>query len=380
LSDPPRTTKRPDNQLGAETLPRYPTRQATPVVNVNTMRILVLGGTQFVGRAFVEASLARGHQVTLFNRGRTAPLLFPEAEHLRGDRDGDLSALRGRDFDAVLDSCGYVPRVVRKAAELLAPSVGQYVFISTVAVYANHQEPHQHETAPLVSLPEYMQEEITPKTYGGLKVLAERALLNIVPQSSLIIRPGLIVGPWDPSDRFTYWPLRVAAGGEVLAPVGPDYPVQFIDARDLALWMLTMIERYEVGIFNAVGPNVPLSLGELLKICREVTQSDATFTWLDEDFLLAKGVVPWMDLPLWIPGGRNRFDASKAVAHGLMCRPVRSTVADTLSWATRALRRRSLRAGLRLDVEIQLLREWNRRGPNDFDHPGQPIIPSPKGT
>ena len=218
-----------------------------------SVKLLVLGGTRFVGRHLVEAALARGHEVTLFNRGNH-PEVFPEVEGLIGDRDGDLGALENRTWDAALDTSGYVPRLVRDSAERLRDAVGHYTFISTVSVYPDTLPPHADEDARVRGLEDPLTEEVTNGTYGGLKVLCEEAVREIYGARSLVIRPGLVVGPYDPTDRFTYWPVRVAEGGEVLAPGVPEAPVQFIDARDLAAWTLGMIEGRETGTYNAVSP------------------------------------------------------------------------------------------------------------------------------
>src|SRR5436305_843135 len=264
------------------------------------MRLLIIGGTVFLGRHLVEAALQRGHEVTLFNRGQHNPELFPEVEKLRGDRDGELSALKGRTWDAVIDTCGYFPRVVRQSAGLLADSVGHYTFISSISVFPEDVPPGTTENAPLLSMDDETVEEITGETYGPLKVLCERAVEEELPGRTLIIRPGLIVGPNDPTDRFTYWPVRVARGGRTLAPGRPERLIQFIDVRDLAEWNIRMVEDRKTGIFNANGPNYDLSMGSLLESCKDVSGSDAEFVWVSEDFLTENGVGEWMDMPLWV--------------------------------------------------------------------------------
>jgi 2'-hydroxyisoflavone reductase len=329
------------------------------------MRILVIGGTRFLGRAFVEAAVARHHDLTLFNRGLSEPDLFPQVERIRGDRDGAFDALGDGAFDAVLDTCGYVPRVVRASAEALAGRVGRYAFVSTLSVYADERTVGQDESAPVAVTPDPTVEEVTGETYGPLKALCEADVERALPGRALIVRPGLIVGPNDPTDRFTYWPVRVAAGGEVLAPDGPSYRTQLIDVRDLAGWILTMLERSATGTFNATGPVEPLPLGTLLDTCRDVSGSDARFVYADERFLLEEGVEPWSDLPLWIAGaegvGGNAFDISKAVANGLVFRPVGETVADTLAWARTRPTADPLRAGLAPEREAAVLEAWRHR-------------------
>jgi 2'-hydroxyisoflavone reductase len=301
------------------------------------MRILFLGGTKFLGRHAVGAALARGHEVTLFNRGRENPDLFPEAERLRGDRDGGLGALVGREWDAVIDTCGYVPRVVRQSARLLADKVGLYVFVSSVSVYADFTKPRD-EGGPVGVVPDESVEEVTGETYGPLKFLCERAVEEALPGRAVSVRAGLIVGPHDPTNRFGYWIRRVARGGEVLAPGDPARRIQLVDARDLGEWMVLTAERRQAGVFNAVGPDYPLTMGEFLGVCREVSRSDARITWVGEDFLLANGVEPWGHLPLWLASSDERFrfflevEAGRARAAGLTFRPLAETVRDTLAW------------------------------------------------
>jgi 2'-hydroxyisoflavone reductase len=329
------------------------------------VKLLILGGTKFLGRAAVEAALARGHEVTLFNRGRTSAELFPEAEKLRGDRDGDLSALEGREWDAVIDPSGFVPRVVRASAELLRDRVGHYVFVSSISVYREPYRPGFDEGAPVF--------EVEPKTesveeeYAELKAACERVLAEVVPEAHASVRSGLIVGPHDPTGRFTYWPLRVAAGGEVLAPAPPERRVQFVDVRDLGGWLVRMAEERTTGTFNAVRPAEPF--GDLLEVCRGVGGSDARFVWADEPFLLEHGVGQWMELPLWLAGADAAFleaDVSRAVAAGLRFRPVEETVAATLAWARETgaplvgTDRRGA-AGMNPEREAELLAAWRSR-------------------
>lgn len=300
------------------------------------MKILILGGTLFLGRSLAAAALERGHAVTLFNRGRTAQASFPGAERLIGDRDGQLDALRGRSWDAVVDTSGYVPRLVRASAELLAASVERYVFISSVSAYADFSRPVD-EHSPLATMSDESVEEVTGSSYGPLKALSERALEEILPGRTLTIRPGVIVGPYDPTVRFSYWTDRVARGGEVLAPGDPQTPVQFIDVRDLAEWTIRMIEAGGTGVFNASGPAM-LTMGEMLETCRSASGGDARFTWVEETFLRERGVLPWTHLPLWMPPSLKthkyffRIGADRALAAGLAFRPLAETVRDTLAW------------------------------------------------
>jgi nucleoside-diphosphate-sugar epimerase len=292
------------------------------------LRLVVLGGTKFLGRAAVEEALARGHEVTLFNRGHTNPELFPEAEKLRGDRDGDLAALEGREWDAVIDPSGYVPRVVRDSASLLAGSAGHYLFVSSGSVYAEPYVPGYDESAPTVELEDPASEEVL-RDYGALKAACEDVVREVFPQSHTNVRAGLLVGPHDGSGRFTYWPLRGSLGGDVLAPDAPEQLTQFIDVRDLGAWMVDACERKLNGTFNATGE--PMALGSVLEACGV---SDPV--WVDEGFLLEQGVGAWMEVPLWIPREESAFlqmSVAKAVAAGLSFRAVEETARDTLAWA-----------------------------------------------
>jgi 2'-hydroxyisoflavone reductase len=329
------------------------------------MRILILGGTVFLGRALVEVALARGHEVTLFNRGRSNPDLFPGVEKLRGDRRaGDLKALEGRSWEAVIDTCGYVPRVVRQSVELLAEKVDHYTFISTLSVYADNSRPGMDESAPVGKLDDETVEEVTGETYGPLKAACEAAAEAAVPGRVLTLRPGLIVGPHDPTDRFTYWPVRAAKGGEVLAPGRPDRPIQFIDVRDLAEWNIEMVEKGQVGLYNVIGPEQPLPMAQFLGACRMISGSDATFTWVSEAFLAAQQVTPWSEVPLWVPesdsslAGFFTVDGSKAVKAGLAFRPITSTVEATLEWSATRPVDHQWRAGLLPEREQALLAAW----------------------
>jgi len=297
------------------------------------VRLLVLGGTVFLGRAVVEAALTGGHTVTTFTRGRTNPDLFPEAEPLRGDRDGDLGALEGREWDAVIDTCGFVPRVVRQSADLLDGRVGRCVFVSSVSAYDDASTPPDEAAARLAGPP---AGEDVMKEYGALKAACEDVVRDVFGDAATIVRPGLIVGPHDPTGRFTYWPRRIADGGRVLAPGPPEAPVQVIDVRDLGAWLLRLAERGPGGVFNATGPVEPLTMRELLEGMCTAIGSDAELVWVDDETLLEAEVEPWMGLPLWLPGdehaGMMRTPIARALAAGLQLRPVRETVLDTLAW------------------------------------------------
>lgn len=325
------------------------------------LRILILGGTVFLGRALVEAALFAGYSVTLFNRGQSNPGLFPHVEQVHGDRDGGLQPLAGRAWDAVIDTCGYLPRLVRQSARLLSGSTGLYVFISSISVYADTSRPGIEEGYPVGRLQDESVEQITAETYGPLKALCEQALQEVAPTQSLIIRPGLIVGPHDPSDRFTYWPMRVARGGSVLAPGRPQRGIQFIDVRDLAEWILRMAAAGRSGVYNADGPPGNVSMGGLLEICREVSGSDAAFAWVDDSFLVERQVGAWIEMPLWIPetdldsAGFFSINVTKALEAGLTYRPLADTVQATLAWASSRPADHAWRAGLAPEREKALI-------------------------
>lgn len=333
------------------------------------MKLLILGGTVFVGRHLVDAALVRGHEITLFNRGQHNPDLYPEVEKLRGDRDGDLSALEGRRWDAVIDTCGYVPRVVGASAALLAGSVDHYTFISTLSVFASFARPGADESAQLAPLPEEGSEDHR-KHYGPLKALSEQAAETAMPGRVLTIRPGLIVGPHDQSDRFTYWPARIACGGDVLAPGRPERPVQVIDVRDLAEWNIRMVEAGATGIYNATGPDYTLTMAAMLDACRTASGSDARIVWVEEQFLLDQGVTPWREIPVWLPesgdtAGFSTVNCRKAIGAGLTFRPIVDTARATLAWdAERKAEAASegaelpSAAGLAPEREQQLLEAW----------------------
>ncbi|WP_428940023.1 SDR family oxidoreductase [Fontivita pretiosa] len=334
------------------------------------MKILILGGTGFLGPHFVELATAHQHTVTLFNRGRTNPHLFPHHEKLQGDRDpnrnGGIKALEGRKWDAVVDTSGYVPRHVKASAELLAPNVRQYVFVSTVSVYADMSRIGIDETAPVAQLDDPTIEKVTGETYGPLKAACERVAEQAMHGRVTIIRPGLIVGPGDPTDRFTYWPVRIDRGGEVLAPGDPMAPVQFIDVRDLAEFILRTIEDGHVGIYNALGPLHPFPMIAMLYGCKAVSTSDAFFTWVSQEFLLANGVSPWTEIPLWVPddpehAGFSRVSNARAVSIGLYCRPFADTARDTLNWARTLPENHKWGAGLDPEKEKRLLAAWKQQ-------------------
>jgi 2'-hydroxyisoflavone reductase len=339
------------------------------------LKILILGGTGFLGPHTVRAALARGHEMTLFNRGRTNTHLFPELEKLKGDRDPDkdagLSALKGRSWDAVIDTSGYVPRIVRSSAELLADA-RIYVFISTISVYPDRRVIDMDETAPVGTIKDETTERVTGRSYGPLKALCEKAAEHAMPGRVAAIRPGLIVGPGDTSDRFTYWPVRVARGGEVLSPGMPRHYVQFIDVRDLAEFIILSIERNIVGTYNATSPSRERTIGGLLDTCKSASNSDATFTWADADFLEAHHVSPWQNMPVWAPPvgdyvAFGQVSSAKASAAGLTHRPLAETVRDTLDWhETRPADQREgwgegRKPGLTAEREAEVLKAWHEK-------------------
>src|SRR5213082_1660955 len=337
------------------------------------MRILILGGTGFTGPFQVKYALERGHKVTVFNRGKSHPGELPkEVEQLIGDRNGQLDALKNRKWDVVIDNPTMLPAWVRDAAQILKGNVERYVFISTISVYADTGQ-GVDETAPLAKYdgPDPYKETIEAvkasgyKTYGPLKVLSEKEAEKWFPGKTLIIRPGLIVGPRDETDRFTYWPVRIDRGGEVLAPGTPNDPVQFIDARDLAEWTIRMVENRETGIYNATGPAKKLGIGEMLSGIKEANKSNASFTWVNADFLEQQKVAPWSDLPVWTgkESGLARASISRALAKGLTFRPLADTARDTLAWfkSHPQDRQSKLRAGLTPEREAEVLAAWKKR-------------------
>jgi len=325
------------------------------------MNFLIIGGTRFLGRHLVDAARARGHTVMLFNRAKSNPGLFPELETIQGDREHDIEKLSGRAWDAVIDTCGYVPRIVRLSATGLERSVGRYVFISSISVFANFSKIGMDESDPVGKLEDESVEEITGETYGPLKALCEKTVQEMYGDRALIIRPGLIVGPNDPTDRFTYWPVRVARGGEVLSPDKPTAPVQIIDVRDLAEFTIHLIEENASGIYNATGPDYELTFGRMLETSKEVSGSDADFKWASVEFLNQNNVAPWSDMPVWIPdtpedAGFSRFDISKAIRAGLKFCALQDTVRDTIAWAKTRPAEYEWRAGLKPEREQELLK------------------------
>jgi 2'-hydroxyisoflavone reductase len=358
---------RPARALGAISKSREP------------LRILFIGGTGFIGPHMVRRAQARGHTVTLFNRGRTNAHLFPEVEKLVGDRDGGLAPLEGREWDAVIDTSGYVPRVVRDSAELLQDAVHRYLFVSTGDAYADFEKVGIDEDYRLDTIEDPTSEDPS-RFYGPLKVLCEQAVMETYPSRSTVLRPGWIIGAGDYNSISSYWPMRVHHGGEVLAPGRPDYPMQIIDPHDLAAFVIKILEEDINGIFNTVGPGSPMTTAEFLYGIKAVTTSDARFTWVPDDFLVEMNVGAMTDLPIWFPPrddyptpepfepgakGFHQMSAARAVAAGLTYRPLAETARDIIDeylergidWASTPRR-----FGLSLEREAEVLDAWRRRG------------------
>lgn len=337
--------------------------------SVPPQKILVLGGTGFLGPHFVRAAQANGHAVTLFNRGKTNPGLFADLEQLRGDREkGDLEALQGRTFDAVVDTSGYVPAHVEATAKLFAESARHYQFISSVSVYGGFGERAQTmtEAEPVSTVDDEDVDKVSTirqamPFYGPLKARCEAAAEAAMPGRTSNIRPGLIVGPGDNSDRFTWWPVRIDRGGEVLAPGDGDAQVQFLDVRDLAEWMLHCVEHDVTGVFNAAGFAGRVSMQDVLCACKCATSNAVTLVWASEEFLAENEVGPWMQMPLWLPReGRSLIDNARAMASGLRFRPIGDTVRDTLQWAKAERGDRAFaRTGLPAERERELVAKWS---------------------
>jgi 2'-hydroxyisoflavone reductase len=322
------------------------------------VKLLVLGGTKFLGRATVEAALERGDEVTLFNRGETNPELYPSAEKLRGDRAQDVSALTGRAWDAVIDTSGYFPGVVRRSAEALKDSVERYLFVSSISAYSDFSA-GPSEDSPRAELGDMPVDEMLPEyeNYGALKALCEDVVDEVFGERAIIVRPGLIVGPHDPTGRFTYWPNRIARGGEFVVPAPPERTVQFVDARDLGAWLVELCDRRESGAFNATRRAVAWS--EFVDAATAVTGSDAEPVWIPDEFLLEQGVGEWMELPMWLADqewvGMNQADVSRAEAAGLMHRPLEDTIRATLDEAET-----TEEAGMKPERERELIEAWSR--------------------
>lgn len=323
------------------------------------LRILILGGTGWLGPNQVRTAVARGHEVTLFNRGQRNPDMFPELETLIGDRDDDLEALRGRSWDVAIDNSATLPRWVRQSTEVLGDSVGGYVFVSSVGVYLPYETAPLAEDGPIGTIDDPTTEDVNGATYGALKALSEQVAREAYPGTHQVIRPGYIIGPEDPTDRFTYWPVRLARGGDVLAPGTPSDPIQQIDVRDLATFMIDLVEQRASGTFNAVGPQEPTTMGPFLEDVGAAVGSDATLEWVDADFLEENraAFITYWAAPRGEYLGMHQIDGSKAFAHGLRTRPIGETARDTLDWwnTLDEERRSELRSGLSPEREEALL-------------------------
>lgn len=332
------------------------------------LRILILGGTSFIGPPQVQYALDRGHTVTLFNRGRTNPQLFPTVEKLIGDRNGDLKSLEGRQWDVVIDNSATDPKWVELTASLLQKSVKRYLFVSTRSVYFDTSIVPMTTAAPVYTRENTPVREGQNLPYGLAKAESEKVVRKYFPNGALIVRPSLIVGPGDLTDRYTYWPVRIERGGEVLAPGDGSDRVQVIDVRDLCEWIIRLCENEVVGTYNGLGPKNGYSFAELLHGIKAVTTSDATFTWVDTDFLIMNEVRPYREMPVWQPSrgrtaGFGRFDISREIALGLTFRPLAVTAKDTLDYyhAQPPERQVTLRAGITPAREREVLEAWKKR-------------------
>lgn len=330
------------------------------------MKLLILGGTVFLGRAVTDAALAAGHDVVHLNRGRSAPA-DERVRRITGDRADETclhAAAEGGPWDAVIDTSGYLPQLVRKSAAALREAASRYLFVSSISAYGDGGF---DESSPVQPAPEPLPDAWTPETYGGLKAACEATVREAFGDRAIVVRPGLIVGPHDPTDRFTWWPHRVAQGGRVAAPGRPERTVQFIDVRDLARWMVGLVQRRATDTFNATGPNEPIAMETLLSACRAIAKIDVRIDWIDEAFLADKSVAPWKEMPLWVPEtdphapGFMNVPIGRAIATGLAFTPLAATIADTLSWSRTRGADHAWKAGLPGDREAALLRDWDAR-------------------
>lgn len=333
--------------------------------SAKSLKVLILGGTGFIGPHFVHALTRNQHAVTLFNRGKRDPEAKEGVEQLLGDRNGDISALQGRDWDVVIDNSGYTPKQVRATAELLQGHVGRYLFISSVAVYADFKTRGLDENSPLAVLADPTTNDVTGETYGGLKVLCEKVVEQAYGRNATIIRPSYICGPGDHTDRFTYWPFRVSQGGEMLAPGKPGDPFQYIDVEDLSDFVVRCVEKSIGGAFNLCNAPGSVTIGSLLEASRKITGADTKFVWASREFLETNEIIgdkaKGNYMPIWQPGDGDEAGIlfvknQKAVKQGLRCRSLEDTIRATLAWQkTRPAEKQKLRAGLPPDREAELL-------------------------
>ena len=339
------------------------------------MKILIIGGTKFSGRHLVKSALANNHEVTIFHRGNHSTDELGDVEEIIGDRIVDLDKLENQTWDVCIDMCGYMPQWVESSTNALKDSVKKYVFVSSISAYDKNVEPNYKEDAKLESLTVEQEKEFAKvdakgdigatdlgEMYGALKVLCEQETVKAFSENHLIIRPGLIVGELDWTDRWTYWVMRVAKGGEVFAPSKPDTHVQFIDAKDLMVWLVALIENDETGIYNAVNKPFELTFGTMLEEIKTVSGSDATFTWVSDEFMEANKVAPWSDMPLHVPDSLEFIrtaNVDSALDKGLTIRPLSDTIRDTLNW--RKTRDEDMRAGITEERETVLLKKWHEQ-------------------
>jgi 2'-hydroxyisoflavone reductase len=337
------------------------------------LRILILGGTRFIGLHMTALALERGHTVTFFNRGKTKTERFPDVERIKGDRNGEIDGLKDRDWDVAIDNSGYVPRHVKLSAELLAPRVKQYVFVSSISVYPDFSVPRD-ESSPVGKLDDEAIEKVDGDTYGPLKALCEQAAERAMPGRTTVIRPGLIVGPDDNTDRFTYWPARAARGGEFIAPGAPKDAFQIIDARDLAAFTLDAVENNHIGVYNLVSNVNGFRFGELTEACiasanrRARPEVKPRAVFLPAEFLEEQKVEPWSEMPVWLPakGDEAAFAGTSnkaALSKGLRITALKKTVDDTLAWhlSRPAGEREKLKAGIAPEKEAAVLATWKAK-------------------
>ncbi len=333
------------------------------------LEFLVLGGTKFIGPHMVRDALRRGHSVTLFNRGRTNPRLFPDLETIKGDRDGGLTGLAGRSWDVVVDNSGYVPRHVQDSARLLADRIGRYIYVSSASVYADFND-HNTEDSALARIADESVEKVTGATYGALKALCEkRAAAEISPDRLTVLRPTYICGPGDHTDRFTYWPVRTKRGGRMIWPGTPDDPVQIVDVRDLASFVVDCAEREISGTFNTANPAGSYTMGTLLNDCQAIAAKSVVPVWISEAFAYDQGLIGGRTLPVWHPrtgasAARGSFSGERARSAGFRNRPERETIRDLLDWwdTLPAKRKETLRAGIAPKKEAEVIAAWDARG------------------
>ena len=336
------------------------------------LKILMLGGTGFLGPHTVQYAIDRGHEVTLFNRGRSKENLFPDLEKLTGNRDPDvdagLLALEGRKWDCVIDTSSYVPRIAGASAQLLKGQCEQYLMISTISVYSQFSQLNMDETAAVGTLDDPTVETVDGATYGPLKAYSEQAVTEQFGAGATILRPGLIVGPRDRTDRYSYWPVRASRGGDMLCPGNGSDLVQYIDVRDLAEFIVHCLEQKTTGIFNTISDSKTETVKDMVDTCIEVSGADTNAVWADTDFLTEQGVRPWADMPVWVPNagemaGLSQIDVSRAFAAGMKIRDRKETALDTLNWfkTLPEERQKTLRAGIKSEREQEVLAEWFKR-------------------